>query len=459
MPATVARNAGTKVACDGSPTRQRRPAWPLLPPGAEIREAGEGDHYSIFEFLRATLQSPGEDGFAAQLERPGYEPSDRLLLMQEKQVLSHLLVNRVDLAFGEGVELPAVELVDFHSHADLHGSDAELTLIDTALRRASAQGRVLATMRTTSAARHQARGWCLGPQHSWSSACPRDLLSLLSTKTAPASLQVRIWRQIEQDAIDRLHAGDCRQRYGLVRRDDEHWRWLVSRGVCDRVYVAVESGPPCATSPTPSTAEPEDGIVGYAFVRRGRIAELCVAPGQDEAAQELLRRVCYDAIESDEFEVRLDGPADLPLHDLFVQAGGDHFRVDAERDWVNLLRIVSIEGFLAALTPLFETRAAKLDRPCELGLAISTAAGVQKLRIVLAKRSVQIATGKVGRSYLAGGEEEIQSLLVGRLPLREALSSGKLQASTQTAAELAATLFPALPLYRSPLDDLPDGRA
>jgi hypothetical protein len=45
-------------------------------------------------------------------------------------------------------------------------------------------------------------------------------------------------------------------------------------------------------------------------------------------------------------------------------------------------------------------------------------------------------------------------LLLGHLDIDEALADGRLRASTQVAAELGRVLFPRLPLWRPPLDEM-----
>jgi hypothetical protein len=45
--------------------------------------------------------------------------------------------------------------------------------------------------------------------------------------------------------------------------------------------------------------------------------------------------------------------------------------------------------------------------------------------------------------------------LLGHLDVRESIASGRLAASTGVAEELAGALFPRVPLWRPPWDDLP----
>ena len=470
MPATVARTASAKTpaAKENAPRKTKgrvragntscstatlagraAPIWKTLPKGMRVAPAREGDHYAIHEFLQQAVHYPSDEEFAAQNERPGYQPMDRMLLLQDNDIVAHVLCSHRRMSFG-GVEAPTVELSDLVTATQRREQGFGGYLLQQTMQHWSQNhGVVLGSLRTTNPAFYQRRGWTLGPRHSWSTACPRDVLSLLSPITSPASLQVRIWRQVEQAAIERLHEQACQQRVGQTCRTSDQWRWLVSRGVCDRVYVAVEGGPCLDDDAT-------DAIVAFAFVQRGRIVELCAEPTREDACRELLRRVCYDAIESGEMEVRYDGPSDSSVHCFFKQAGGNQYHVDAECNLVKMVCVPSVERVLTQIVPVLEQRAetSQISRPSELGLAIESQGAVEKARIVVAKRSVQIAKGKVGRSYLTGEESDIHQLLLGRISLAEAIDQGRITPSTQTAVDLGTAMLPQLPLHRSALDEL-----
>src|SRR5262249_27386672 len=109
-------------------------------------------------------------------------------------------------------------------------------------------------------------------------------------------------------------------------------------------------------------------------------------------------------------------------------------------------------GFLKMLCPELHSRAeaAGLVRPCELGLLVDG----EKYRLVISRRSVKFGRHKIGRSYLACSGANFTRLLLGHMAIDEALVEGRLRASTQLAAETARALFPRLPVWRPPLDEL-----
>ena len=69
-------------------------------------------------------------------------------------------------------------------------------------------------------------------------------------------------------------------------RSEAYWEWLLARGACDRIYVA-------ATGPEPGDlAKLLDSIVGYAFVRQGRLVEVVADARRPDVARHLAARVC-----------------------------------------------------------------------------------------------------------------------------------------------------------------------
>jgi hypothetical protein len=51
-------------------------------------------------------------------------------------------------------------------------------------------------------------------------------------------------------------------------------------------------------------------------------------------------------------------------------------------------------------------------------------------------------------------DADFTRLLLGHLDLEEAVAAGRVRASTRVAQEAAAVLFPRLPLWRAPLDEV-----
>ncbi len=118
---------------------------------------------------------------------------------------------------------------------------------------------------------------------------------------------------------------------------------------------------------------------------------------------------------------------------------------------------------LLADTLLARAKAADLPRPFSLGLDIfhhdadlthTRPEEVRSYRLVIGQRGVKLSAGHPGRSYLSLRRRDLTPLLLGHWDVGEALAAGRLRASTRLAQDAAGILFPQLPWYRPPLDEL-----
>jgi len=244
----------------------------------------------------------------------------------------------------------------------------------------------------------------------------------------------------------RLYSEMFAGRAGHFDRTEAYWRWLVSRKCFDRIYVAIDG---------PDNFELEDNpakIVGYVIIAEDRVLELATAKTHRHVARELLARACSEAIERDYHMVTLHAPPDDPLFEIFRIAGGTLQAAEANQGEVHMARLMNPPAFLKALCPELHERAerAGLTRPCELGILV----GGEKYRLLVTRRSVKFGRHKIGRSYLACNAANFTRLLLGHLDVAEAVAESRVRASTQLAVETARTLFPQLPVWRPPLDEL-----
>ncbi len=426
-----------------------------------VQHAGPGDHPSIHYFLLAVFQAPSSAEFQAQLDEPYYEPNNRLVVKNKGQVVAHVrLVPRAmhfgPFTFPVGFVTELATLPEYRQH----GCATEL--LKNAERRMIADGAIMGLVRTNMPQFFRQRGWTVCGRHSYSSAGPRDILAYLSATRNENSphvfdpehlskngrqLNIRIWRHVEQAALTRLYAENTPRSFGPLVRSDSYWRWLITRHGYDRIYVAI-NGPDKFDLDGPLAP-----IVGYAAMKEGRIVELMTSGDHRNAAPQLLARACGDAIERDFHHIRLDAPPNDPLHQTIVMAGGKQYCHEAESGDVFMVRLFDPLAFVGILCEQmhFRAKAADLSRPCELGLLLND----EKHRFVISRRSVKFVPGKLGRSYLSCNTSQLTQLLLGHLNVKEAVQSGRLEASTGVAAETGAVLFPRLPLWRPPLDDLP----
>jgi len=260
------------------------------------------------------------------------------------------------------------------------------------------------------------------------------------------SVGIRPWRQVELPALMRLYREMTLGRAGYFERTEAYWRWLVSRKGFERIYVAVDG---------PDNFELEDDptkLVGYLITCEDRVLELATANSHRHVARELLARACSEAIERDYHMVTLHAPPDDPLFEIFHIAGGTLDCAESNQGEVHMAKLMNPAAFLKMLCPELHHRAeaASVPRPCELGVLVDG----EKYRLVVSRRSVKFGRHKIGRSYLACNGANFTRLLLGHLDIDESLAEGRLRASTQLAAETARALFPRLPVWRPPLDEL-----
>ena len=422
-----------------------------------VSAARSGDHISIFHLLQHVFHAPAMAEFQASQDAPLYEPCDRLLARYRDQLLGHVQIVNRTLQF-DSIALPISEIHHLGVLPELRRRGIGSQLLAAAEAKIVEEGGQLALLRTSDPQFFARRGWFVCGRHCFTTATARDVLAELTnqpplaTEASPLSQQrplptVRLWRQVEQDAVARLYNAHARQSRGAIERNHEYWRWLVSRHGYDRIYVAVDE------AQTQDASREHSNIVGYAVVSDARILELVTSPDSPAAARQLLSRACSDAIERGESTIRLDAPADHPLHALMQSAGGRFVSSESEQGDVLMGKLFEPWQLLEQMRSDLHgrARAAGLTLPVEFGLCVDDT----KRQIVISRRSTKLNQDKTGRSYLTSNPQQLCRLLLGEINVASAEAAGKIQASTRVAVELANVLFPQRPLWFSPLDHQP----
>ncbi len=407
-----------------------------------------GDHPVVHHMLNEIFQAPTRDAFYGALDDPFYEPRHRLLIKRGDQAVSHVLLSKRVMHFGN-LSFPTDCLSWLGTLPEFRRAGFASRLVRAADEIMRRDGVVLGVLKTKVPHFFRPFGWALCGRHSQAHAGSRDLLAQLSARglvPGESSVGIRPWRQVELPALMRLYNESTADRAGHFDRTEAYWRWLVSRKGFERIYVAIDG---------PDNFELEDDparIIGYSIVSEDRVLELAVAKTHRHVARELLARACSEAIERDYNMLTLHAPPDDPLMEIFRIAGGTLQCSESHQGEVHMARLMNPTAFLKQLCPELFRRAcaAGLVRPCELGLVIDG----QKYRLVVSRRSVKLGRHKIGRSYLVLNHANLTRLLLGHLDIDEALAADRLRASTQMAAEIARALFPQLPTWRPPLDEL-----
>ena len=459
-------------------------------PSARLVAARSGDHAAIHQLLLSIFHGPSAAEFHAQLDEPLYEPTDRLLVKSGERVAAHLRLTKRLIRFGD-LRIPAAGFMDLGTSHEFRSRGFATGLLEAGRQQAVSEGAVIGLARTTAPDVFLRQGWSVCGRHSFSVACPRQVLAYYCNhfpQEAPDRLEeepsprgifppptarctVRPLRRIELPAVMRLYDLMFSHSYGALVRSEGWWDWLMARGAFERAYVAVAPCGQSGAAGAPYDAallvphSPGEAVVGCVFVSEGRIVELLSAPGHDQVARRLAARVCADAVERNLASVRLDSPPDDPLHQQWAQAGGTTHHAATYQRETCVARVFDPLTMLKLLSGklLARAKAADLPRPFSLGLdlfhhdaelAQCRHEDVRSYRLIVGRRSVKLSPRHSGRSYLSIARRDLTPLLLGHWDVTQAVAVGRLRASTRLAQEAAEVLFPPLPWYRPPLDDL-----
>jgi GNAT superfamily N-acetyltransferase len=419
-----------------------------------IEVARPGDHHIACQLLAGVQRAPSATEFQSQLEDPFCEPNDRLLCRLHDSLVGHVRLVKREMRFGSAT-LPVANLADLLVLPEHRQQGCGSALLSACEQKMVADGTLLGIVRTQQPHFFLRRGWCVWTRHSYSTAGAREILSqLLESRPkrteedldTSSAINIRWWRHIELTGMIRLYNESIQHGFGPLVRSEAYWQWLLSRRAFDRIYVALLG---------PDRFELDHGaaaMVGYAVMKEGRILELIASPAVPRAAEELLARACSDTIEQDGNYVRLEAPVGDPLHLHMARAGGELGYHESQNGEVCLVKVLDIPTTIERFNEHFHERArsAGLELPLELGLHVAG----EKFTLEVRPRCVKLRTGRPCRSYLTCGSSELTQLLLGHLDLKVAVSSGRVCPSTRIALETASVLFPKLPLWRPPWDEL-----
>ncbi len=411
------------------------------------------DHDALCRFLTLIFGAGYQAEFQAAVGNPYYEPSDRLYLRRIGQIIGHVQLTHRVMQVGS-LEIPVAGLHGLATASECRGRGLGTHLVLAAEKQMLQAGALVGLLKTRIPDFFSRTGWvACGGSERWA-ASPHAVLSKLlengisqtPRSRRKARIQVRPWRRWEECAIGRVYRQNLSRSFGLLDRNQAYWHWLLERRAYDQVYVALE-GPDLWDLDETSTK-----VVGYAAIKGDRVLEIMAAPGCKRAAFELLSRACGDAIERDRRQVILHA---APNRGLFVPVdalGESSCTSGAEYGDVFMARLLNPLGLLCAMTGVYAKRAAKAmhSNPVELGLLIDG----QKFQIEVTDKGCRATADAMGRSYLRMNGSDGTRLLLGQIDWDRALIEGRISPSTQVACDVGRTLFPQLPFWWSPLEDL-----
>ncbi len=421
----------------------------------EFCSATEADHDEIHRFLVSVFQRPSPAEFQHSLEAPRYEPLDRLLFRRQDEIVAHVQLRHHSLQFGELV-IPTIDIRHLATLPEYRGLGLASRLLQAIEHDTNLHGAMLATVRAEPSEFFAHQGWVPWLSSCHSTASPRALISQLESVPVPTpewcpspktEMVIRRWRRNELDALRRLYAEEAHSLFGGLARDEADWQWLVSGNGCDHIYVALQN--PAQLSIDDLSSQ---HINGYAVIKEGRIVEL-MARRDTDAARQLLIRVSHDAIESGRHSVEIDAAPDSPDHLPFLAAGGRCYRRPQDNQRAFMAKLLRPDELLQKLRPVLAARAKQASQtlPSQLGIQI----GLRRFSIQLGRRQATIAEGKLADPHITLEAAAYNCMLLGQFRVRQLIEAGQVTPSSQDAARLADALFPRLPTWRMPWEDLP----
>lgn len=422
----------------------------------QLVPATPGDHLAIQRLLLEVTQTPSAAEFQAMMDYPAYAPDQRLLVkhVPSQRVLGHVQLFRREINFGVSA-LSAVDVADLAVLPEFGRHEFDDDLLAEAESQARRDGALIVATRTTSPLPYLRRGWVPCGRHCYSSAGPRRILSGLHLDKPPTSIFdsqptryfVRSWRHFEQDSLTRLYSRHASESYGCLSRSDDYWRWLIVRRGFERIYVAVESDDESTIFNLNSR------IVAYAVVNDGCILELVDDSEGGLAGSLLLSRICGEAIEHGRHTLRYCSPPNDPRHQWIRDVGGTYAHGETDNNVIFLAKLMDATGLVRQLVGELQRRAknAGMSRGQELGLSIDG----DRCKLQMGPRGIRVTTrGKMPRSQIAMTDDAATQLFLGHTSIDELIQARAAKPSTDVAVRLARILFPTVPFWRSPLDDL-----
>jgi ribosomal protein S18 acetylase RimI-like enzyme len=385
----------------------------------------------------------------ASFQDPFYEPHDRLFLRRAGRIIGHVHITHRVMQFGDQ-QIPVAGLNSLAIVDSCRRQGLASHLLIAAEKEMARSGALVGLLRTDIPRFFRRTGWALCGLPNTAIAGTHAVLSRLLDRGLRLSrqprLHIRPWRRWEERGLVRVYNQNLPGSHGPLERTRAYWRWLLDRHEYDQLYVALD-GPDLWDLTEQSTQ-----IVGYMAVRGGRILELLTSRGRLKPAIELLARACGEAIEQNRHTIVLCAHAENPLMAIVDEAGGGRHMPDAVDSHVAMARLLDPVGLLNHLGATLCRRAAAagLTGPLELGLLVDG----RKYQIEISQSGARALANHIGRSYLTLNVADFTRMVLGQLDWAAVLADGRLVPSTALAQQVGEALFPPLPLWRPPLDDL-----
>jgi ribosomal protein S18 acetylase RimI-like enzyme len=394
----------------------------------------EADHEAIYQTLLHVFHGPDRDSFLGAINDPVYRPDQRILAKVDGRIVSHLHLTERRVRFGS-ITIPVNGVMWVGTLPEFRGMGFAQNLMRLASERGKESGVAVQVLTTGMPRFYNALGW---------GTCGRQTTAVTMSRNLPqvsdgvvegrASWHVRPWRQVELGDLMSLYEQQFARTTGAVVRSEEYWRWMIGRRYAHVIWVACLG----------------EAVKGYAFIKDHRILEIAVDPAYPQALRSLLGRVRAEALERAYPEVSVAAPANHPVIESIREASGRVFDQDVYDGSASMYHIPDLGRFLKTILPELDRRVAEAKATLPLELGISTED--ERWMIHIQGKQSRVEPDKLSRRHLSLSAPALVPLLMGHTGTDVSAEDESFVASTATALEAARVLFPAEPIWRSPLD-------
>jgi GNAT superfamily N-acetyltransferase len=409
--------------------------FPVRRGPVEYTLGNEADQEAVYQTLLHVFHGPDRESFLGALADPAYKPEQRLLAKVESKVASHLHLTERTVRYGQDVTFKLNGVMWVGTLPEYRGLGFAQNLMKLAASRSRQQSALVQALTTSMPSFYKTLGF---------GVCGRACLAVIPSRALPSSgegasgvrgggLVVRPWRQVELGGVMKLYDRQFGGTTGTILRSEEYWRWIIGRKYAHMIWVACVG----------------DTVKGYAFAKDHRVLELATDPDEPGASVALLARIRSEAIERAYPEVVIHAPSDHPVVEVVTSHGGRFVDSEFHEGAASMYMIPDIGAFLQTIAPELHKRAKNSGSlPQELGIQV----GNDRWLVRVDRRGAKIEPDKLSRRYLSLSPGAFARLALGHSGIECAMEDDDVAASTGTAVESAAVLFPISPLWRSPLD-------
>ncbi|MBV8487954.1 MAG: GNAT family N-acetyltransferase [Planctomycetaceae bacterium] len=395
----------------------------------------EADHEAVYQTLLHVFHGPDRESFLGALSDPAYLPEQRLLAKVDGRVVSHAHLTHRQVRYGSAT-IPMTGVMWVGTLPEYRGLGFAQNLMRLADERARALGVPLQALTTGMPQFYRPLGWGICGRQTYAQALSRNLPQVSDgvIEGRGAFWHVRPWRQVELSDLMSLYEAQFANVTGTVIRSEEYWRWMIGRRYAHVIWVACQG----------------DTVRGYAFVKDHKILEIASDPAHPQALRALLGRVRAEALERAYPQVTVHAPVGHPAIEAFQNASGRLFDQDATDGAYSMYHIPDLGRFLRCILPELSRRAvaAGVALPLEMGITTED----HRWLIHIEGKNSRVEPDKLSRRHLTLTPPVLVRLLMGHISVDDAVAEEGFAASTATALDAARVLFPAQPIWRSPLD-------